>query len=505
MNKIEPLQTHLPNPWWVLAALTIMMVTLNLDLAVANLALAPIAKDLHIDMVSVQWIINGCIIASAIAMPIAGRLGDIFGLSRIFLIGAAIFLVASIAAGAAQNSTSIIGARIIQGFGIALSFPMIYALIFRIFPETQRGIATGIITAGNGFAQAIGPTVGGILIHLLNWRWVFFINIPLVISACLILVVNKPAEIKANHSMNIDKSSMLLLSTGLFILMITLNKAQYWGLTSIYFLTGFIGSLILLTIFGWYQTQCKNPLLDMRLFANKRFMLVTFIRMLFNSVFFVVLFTMGLMLQNIFSYSANKAGLIMLFMTVIFGVISPICGRWIDKTGVHIPLSIGMGSLTLACILLAGIGFQLTLPVIGVALFLTGITCGIMFPTTSVAALSSVRKEQTGMASGLFYTAMFISCAVGVAMAGFILSTVSAAYINHALINATLTHHELILLNAVASGIQSITSITNTGLQAISYQAFITAFQHLMQWCLGFALLGFLISLYLHRTTSYAK
>ena len=160
--------------WWILFALTLMMMTLNLDLTAVNLALAPIAKDLHMNMGEVQWIINGFMIASAMFIAVSGRFGDLFGHRYIFMVGAGIFLIASVGAGVAYSGWSIIVWRIVQGIGVAICFPMMYAIIFQVFSLEQRGLATGILTASMGLSQAIGPLFGGFLIHVLSWRWIFF-------------------------------------------------------------------------------------------------------------------------------------------------------------------------------------------------------------------------------------------------------------------------------------------------------------------------------------------
>ena len=213
--------------WLTLTALVLMTLVLNVDVTAVNLALAPIAKDLHMSMAEVQWIINGCLIAIAMFMTTAGRLGDLIGHERVFFLGAFIFLIGSIAGGLAQSGWSIIVARLIQGVGIAFNFPMIYAIIFRDFPDNQRGLATGIVSTMVGFAMAIGPTVGGILIDFASWRWIFFVNVPIVLVSCFLLYfVRQPQTAKQPISIRLDYISVTLLSLGLFILMLTLNEGS---------------------------------------------------------------------------------------------------------------------------------------------------------------------------------------------------------------------------------------------------------------------------------------
>lgn len=502
--------------WWVLTALCVMMTALSLDLTAVNLAVVVISKNLHTNLQTAQWLVNGTLIVAGMLTATSGKLADIYGARIIFLLGAIVFLLASLGAGSAMNSTTIVVSRLAQGIGIALCFPMIYLLLFTHFPIRQRGIAVGILTACNGLSQAIGPTLGGIFIQFLNWRWIFFINIPIVLMSIVIILWAIPAKNIDRKPQALDKVGIVFLSLMLFTLLFALNNAQSWGLTSLALWLWLLASCIFFIAFLWQELHFSQPVLDLRLFRNKVFLLINLIRAFYQIIFLGMLFLLGLFLQNILSFSAVKAGLYLLMMTACFGAIAPLTGKLIDWLGTHIPLFIGLLLLMLSSVFFALLQIPLAHQwILIVGLITLGMASGILLPSTSIAALSSVSPEKTGMASGIFYTVMFVSCGIGVAFVGTLLSAMSSHELT-ALLMQNHIHFELSQLPAlknIAAGLHPVSSIntifdaqTLALINTISKQTFIHAFKMIGIVFIGLSFINlvlcFLIPIASHKRDS---
>jgi MFS family permease len=167
--------TEANRKWWIFFATSLVLVMTNIDYTAVNLALAPIANDLHANLSTLQWIINGYSSAAAACAVIGGRLGDTYGYRKVFIAGVIIFTVASVLIGFATNAWSIILLRILQGAGGATCWPLCVVIISNVFPKDRQGYAIGKAMAIATIALAVGPTFGGVLLHFLNWRWIFFI------------------------------------------------------------------------------------------------------------------------------------------------------------------------------------------------------------------------------------------------------------------------------------------------------------------------------------------
>lgn len=422
--------------WWILFATSLLMFTLNVDLTATNLALPAISLDLHTNLSTAQWIINGSLIACATLTATAGRFGDLFGHRKIYLMGSAVFLLSSLAVGASQNGLSIILARVFQGFSIALCFPMIYVLNFKSFPKNKHGIALGILTTVVGFAQAVGPSFGGILIQYLSWRWIFFVNIPIVLISCWIILLKYKED--SYQKSTIDYIGITFLSSALFCLIYALNQAHIWGLDSLLFISILILSLILFSIFILIEKNTQNPIIHLELFKNKNFVLINVIRGIFNYCFFVILFFMGLFLQNILGMPALKAGFYLLFMSVVFGVVAPFYGKLIDRVGIKLPINLAAVFFIIAFIFFVNLNNDVKSYILIPALFFLGVSNGAILPSSSLGVMSSLPAEKVGMGTGCFFTIMFVSSSLGVAISGIILAVASQNYITHATQTANL-------------------------------------------------------------------
>src|SRR3990167_1699834 len=245
--------------WWVFLATALAIVMVDIDISAVNLALTTIEQDLAIQMSTVQWIIDGYMIAAAALMAFSGKISDILGHKRVFLFGLAFFLLASIIVGVAYTPGMLILGRILQGSCIAFTFPISMVILRSVFPQDQQGFAIGLMVAIAGFAQALGPTFGGIIIQFLNWRYIFYINIPLSISAFLIAYITIPHSNLVKQKIPKNMSVVILFITGLLMIMTALNEIGRWGASSVAFLSMLSIGIILTGLFTIIEYGASNP------------------------------------------------------------------------------------------------------------------------------------------------------------------------------------------------------------------------------------------------------
>jgi len=485
-------------------ALAIMMV--DLDITAVNLALADIAKELMINMSTAQWIIDGYMIAAASLTALGGRLCDIYGTKRIFIFGLVMFTISSLAVGLSIDAWTVLVSRVIQGACIAFTFPVAMVIVREAYPEETQGTMIGLLIAIAGLSQALGPTVGGLIIYAINWRWIFFLDVPLALLALWIAISYLPKTTGTCTKEAVDWKSATLLSVGLLSIMTALNQVQLFGLLS----TRFIGLVVIGGIFLFTFTHSEyrtsRPLLALHLLMNKNFLIVNTVRMLFNFIYFAMLFMLGLLLQNIFDYTPLHSGYILLAMTLTFGVLSIFTGQWVDKIGVKTPIMLGFLLLAISNVCFALVEQHNNLIFVLISLFIAGIAIALLVPATGAAALFSVDRENSGAAMGVFTTNAFIGGAIGVAIAGFLLAHSGDEMLNVFIregitLPSTITVHHL---EQIASGVVPISSISQLvsadllhRITQMIHSAFLSGFSLMMWICVGLSVFSFLLMLFL--------
>lgn len=476
--------------WWALLAIGIMLYMLNVDFTATNLALAPIAAQFNANMSSIQWIINGFVVASAALMILAGKAGDIYGLKRSYLFGVILFTLASLWCGLASGEISLIIARIFQGAGVAFAFTLAMTILPQVFPENQQGFAIGCAMGIATFAQAIGPTFGGIILQFLGWRWIFLINVPVGIVACALtyFVLAKDKFKPETKSIHWFTSSLLII--GLFTLMTALNEIQQWGIISSPFLSVLFASIILLSAYYFLEKKTASPMIDFTIFNNANFVLANLARILFQFVFFAFLFLIGLYLQNILLLNSLQAGYLLLLMTVVSSLSSFASGKWIDRFGPHWLTISGFIILAIANFILPMVKMDASWTGYIIPLGFAGIGIGLLFSASTAVFYETIKPEQAGMATGIFFTNAILGGAIGVAISGWLLASFSSIHCLNAL--SALPWHKSIspnislFLQQASSGTQPVNAIqnmvptSNSGeLILIAKQSFFSAWTYL--------------------------
>ncbi|MEW6356544.1 MAG: MFS transporter [Planctomycetota bacterium] len=418
-----------PSPrslWLVMIPLGLPIFMINIDVTVVNLALPQIAAEMHTSLDDIQWVVNGYLIASAAMVVFGGRLADMLGRRRVFIAAVVVFVASSAAAGLAQRPYQLIISRIVQGAGMA-AYPISLALLYFSFPGERRNLAIGIVMSIAWSSAAMGPTLGGIVLHVLDWRWVFLINIPPgVVAVITAMMWIRESEPEADCRM--DYFGQALLSIGLFAVLFALNEGQTWGYGSARFVSVLVGGLAALGMLVGVERTVKAPLLDPKFFRNRCFLSANLVRALFQYVCFGMMFLVSLYVQNILYHTPLAAGLMMLWFTATSGVVSPLAGKWIDRAGARFPVTAGLLLIAVSCGLFSTASSATTLWSLAPPLALFGLGASAVISGCASTVLSAVPQSKAGVASGVLYMNAALGGAVGIAVTGLIIHLRATAF-----------------------------------------------------------------------------
>jgi len=433
----QPAYVTKHNPWLVLLVLCLGFFMILLDLTIVNIGIPSIIDGLHASLDSILWVLNAYILAYAVLLITSGRLGDMFGAKRLFLIGLAVFTLASIACSVAQSPGQLIAARIVQGIGGAILTPQTLSMITNIFPAEKRGAAFGIWGGVAGVASLAGPTLGGFLVTNYDWRAIFWINLPVGIAAFGLGIWLLPS-VKFGRAHSLDPVGVLLASAGLAALVFALIEGQryhwgtfndtlafdiggaHFGLISIPAL--FLLSAILLGLFLAWERGQQEPLVPFSLFKERNFAIGNALSGIVSFGMLGLFLPLTIFLQSVLGFSALKAGLTFAPMSLVSMVVAPISGRLTDRYGGKYILMIGLTlfgigmGLVIALSALSSSELSYVLPLV-----IAGIGLGCTFAPMTTVTMRRVDPRMAGAASGILNTIRQLGGAFGSAIVGAIL------------------------------------------------------------------------------------
>ncbi|WP_166980184.1 DHA2 family efflux MFS transporter permease subunit [Paramicrobacterium fandaimingii] len=332
-------------PWPALWALVIGFFMILVDTTIVSVANPAIITGLDTTIESVLWVTSAYLLAYAVPLLITGRLGDRFGPKKLYLIGLALFTVASAACGLSSDITMLIVARVVQGFGASMMTPQTMAVITRIFAPDKRGAAMGLWGATAGVASLVGPILGGVLVDGFGWEWIFFINVPVGIIAFVAAVRYVPAL--TTHRHRFDIVGVILSAVGMFLLVFGIQEGQsydwgqIWGPISVWSLI-ISGVVILAAFVVWQRFTRSEPLVPLRLFRDRNFSLgntvITTVGFAIISMSLPLIFY----LQMVRGLTPTESALMLVPMAVISGVLAPFVGRLIDHINPRLVATAGM-------------------------------------------------------------------------------------------------------------------------------------------------------------------
>ena len=404
--------------WWIAAATGISLGIVILDEVMVAVALPTIRDELGLSQLGSQWIVNAYALSLTVLVAAGGRLGDLFGHRRMFMIGIGITIVGSVGAGLAQGEVSILAARAVQGAGAAILYPLGFAMTGIAFSDRDRG--TGVAVAGviSAVLGATGPFVGGLLTDVLSWRWIFFINIPLliVVAAAISFAWRDPE--RSSTRVSFDGQGLAVLAVFLVPLVVALMQTPVWGWGSPAVLGLLALSMVALAAFVWTERRVASPLLELR--QLRRPTVIGANLAIFASQFskIAVLIFGALFLQDRLGFSPLLAGTAMLATVVPWVVTGIWSGLLTDRYGPRIPTLAGAAALGISlawlALLINAENYFLLLP----GLLLWGLALPLIFNPPVTAALNAVAAEQRGEASGVLSTGRQLGGALAVAVLG---------------------------------------------------------------------------------------
>ena len=409
--------------WWTLAAVAFGLFMIMLDNTVVNVALPSIERDLHVSISSLEWVVTAYALTFAALLITGGKLGDLFGRRRIFILGIAIFTLSSLACGLAPTSGFLIGARAVQGVGAALMNPASLSIITATFPPRERGQAIGIWAGVSAMALAIGPLVGGLIVDNINWNWIFFINVPVGVLGIVVsqLVIKESRD--TSHEQSIDVPGLITSSAGLFALTYALIEGNGHGWTSPEILGLFGAAAALLVAFVLLERYQRLPMLDLSLFRIGSFTGSNLVAMLVSLGMFGVFFFVSLYLQNILGWTPTKAGASFLPMTILIILVAPIAGKLSDRIGSRWLMGGGMTLVSISLLLYQRVGLYSTFWTLLPAMLLGGVGMAMTMSPMTAAAMSSVPVDKAGVGSGVLNSFRQLGGSLGIALMGAILAS----------------------------------------------------------------------------------
>jgi EmrB/QacA subfamily drug resistance transporter len=407
------------NRWLSLIVLCCGFLMIVVDATIVNVALPSIQRDLGFSQSGLVWVVNAYLIAYAGVMLLAGRVGDLIGRKRIFLIGLAMFTAASLLCGLSFSQPMLIAARFVQGIGGAVSSAVILGMVVTLFPEPgERAQAMGIFACVASAGGAVGLLAGGLITQAISWHWIFFVNLPIGAATALLGARLIESDEGIGLREGADVPGAVLVTAALMLGVYTIVESDVYGLRSLHTLG--LGALALALLAGFVvrQTAAAHPLMPLRLFRSRNLSGANLIQALMVAAFFGFFFLGALDLQRVLRYGPLTIGLAFLPDTIAMAALSiGLSARLIMRFGARRVVLVG-----LACIA-AGLGLFALSPMhadyvwnLFFPMVLLGVGAGLAFPALTILAMSGVTPSDSGLASGLLNTTTQVGGALGLAV-----------------------------------------------------------------------------------------
>ncbi len=420
------------NRWLALVVLCLGSLMIVLDTTIVNVALPSIKADLGFTSSSLAWIVNAYMLTFGGFLLLGGRLGDLYGQKRLFLIGIVLFTLASLGCGLAHSQQLLIIARAIQGFGGAITAAVSLSLLMNLFIEpADRAKAMGyfgFVSAGGG---SLGVLLGGVLTNSFDWHWNFLINIPIGILVLILSIKLLPGGRKESGSRHLDIAGAVTVTSALLLAVYAIVNGNEIGWLSTQTIGFLAAAVVLLGVCVWIESRVASPLLPLSLFRMRNVATANVIGVLWAAAMFAWFFLSALYLQLVLHYSPLQVGLAFLPANLIMAAFSlGLSANLVMRFGVKKPLAVGL------LIAAVGLGLFVRAPINGNFVFdvlpnmlLLGIGAGMAFNPVLLAAMTDVKPEESGLASGLVNTSFMMGGALGLAVLASIAASQTSALI----------------------------------------------------------------------------
>ena len=408
------------NKWRIFGVMMIGWAMSLIDVSIVNITIPELQDELSTDISTVTWVINAYNIIFAVLLVSMGRLADQFGRKRFFIIGLSLFTVGSALCAISWSVEWLIGFRVIQGAGAGILAPLGFAITVLVFPPQQRGRGLALIAVVALVSSALGPVIGGVLVEVASWEWIFLINIPFGVIGVLLAWRWWPETWHLGAGRQVDVRGMVLLGLAVFCLTVALIEANPFDGHLALWLTLMQASILLGAAFIWWERRAPSPMITPGLFANKQFRNANIGMLLFGAGALGTLLLLSLVFTNLWGYEPIEAALALAVVPLCGLVAWPLVGRAADTRA--------PGELAKPALLLMALGLVIVSFLPSTAgdawaylrilpgLVMIGIGMGIGFPALNVGAMGAVAGPEIGLASGVLNTARQLGAAIGVAL-----------------------------------------------------------------------------------------
>ncbi len=494
---------------WTLIAVCFGVMMVGLDGTVVAIANPYIARGLHANLSDLQWVTNGYLLVTAVLLIPAGKLGDLLGRRRIYMVGMAGFALSSLGVGVSHSIAVVIMFRCFQGLFGAFIMPNTLAILRNTFPLEKLNAAIGVWGGVSAIAIAGGPIVAGFLVQDVSWQSVFFLNLPvaaigLLVSAFVLL------ESRDKEVSRVDWAGVITLALALFLLVFGLIKTQTWGWGSDKVIGLFIAAVVVGVVFVLSEMRVKAPLLPLRLFRSRLLTFATAVIILDFFAFYGVIFFISLYLQEVHGYSPIEAGVRLLPLTLMFVISAPVGALLNQRLGPRFPVSVGMLLEAIGLALMLDLRVNSSYELLVAAFVLSGLGVGFVLTATSDAIVASAPRDDAGVAGGLQSTALQIGGVLGTAVLGSVLLSRVASVVVGKLTGVGLpgsVAHGLLAAKAlIAEGavpkLPGVSSRVASLVAEGSHRAFMSGLHVAMVVAVIISLIGFVLGLLMgsHRT-----
>jgi len=406
----------------VLAAMIFAVAMMFIDQTIVAIAIPDIEDDLGLSATGAQWIINGYLLALSALFAFGGKLTDVLGHRRMVLIGVVGFAVASALCGATPSGDIgeawIIAFRIVQGAFAAVMFPAALAIVVGAFDVRERGKALAIFFAVTGGLTSVGPLAGGYLVEW-TWRAIFWINIPVAIIAVLLTLKARPTNTR--RQVPIDYRGTVLVCAGMGLIVLGLQQSSVWGWGSVATWATIVIGLLLIVAFWRLQLRIPDPLIRVRIFADRYFTADNAVLFLMSACFIPLFFFASIYSQLVLEYNASNAGLYLLIFFGGFAAGSQVGGRVLDVRGAYLPVVAGCAISAVGFYLWAGQLTDASLNAQWIYIVITGLGMGLVLSPVSTDALNRAPADSYGEVTGITQTVRNFGSSLGLAVLGTIM------------------------------------------------------------------------------------
>ena len=409
---------YLERRWWALALLCMTQFMVVLDASIVNIALPTIGREVGISQENLSWVVNAYVLTFGGFLLLGGRMADLLGRRRIFMIGLGIVAVASLFAGFAPNEGVLIAARAAQGLGAAIIAPSALSIVTTIFRDgSERNRALGAWGAVAGSGGAAGVLLGGVLTDSLGWEWVLWVNVPVALVVLALTPGLIPESRSESQTRTFDLAGAVTVTAGLSLLVYAIVDAESAGWESTKTIGLLAAAVALLGIFTLIEQRSEAPLVPFSIFRKRTLTGANAVGLMVGGSLFAMFFFITLYMQQVLDYSPIKAGLSYLPLSIAIIVSAGVASQLVTKIGFKPVLVVGMILIAAGLVWFSAISVDgsFATDILGPSL-LAAVGLGFAFVTTTIAAVSGIEDNEQGLASGLINTSQQVGGALGLAI-----------------------------------------------------------------------------------------